>query len=642
LPDLTSAKVKYLDFETQSFCWHRGGNFSYGGDRIAGAAITVDDVPGAWYVPVRHADSLWNVPEENFRRWLKAHVETPGDWVNHNAKFDAHFAAEEGALFGGRLIDTLTLSKLIDSDRDFGKGGYGLDALSSDWLDEDIDDHDQRVQAYLKSLGKRDRKECRNYAEVPADIMGEYACQDVMTVRNLWANLQRRRDPMLERVWNTEILLTPVLFDMERAGLPVDVNELRAKEFQTRAEIAILQEMIHKDVGFAIEPWNTSDCYELLVNHFGLPVLAYTEAGNPSFDADALTSYAGHPDVVSDDRRRRVLKMMARCRDRNTLLTLFITKFQQFAVNGLMHSDYNQNVRTGRMSCKRPNAQQNSEDAKELIHPMEGCAFLSCDASQIEFRLIVHYIEDQKAIRAYAENPDTDFHTLVAGWCGIPRKPAKNVNFAMGYGGGKGKITKMLAGNMDIVGALGATADLMIAEGKVDASMRKQTFDALCQKRAEDVYDLYHRMLPTLKTTTYSAARVCKSRGFVFNSYGRIRRMPEKAAWRALNNLTQSAAADVLKERTVAIAPRYNSYVRGLGLDIRAQVHDEDLFHGPVEVTSDPTVQARIVRSLEDTAVKFLVPIRFDCKWSDKNWAIASSDGAKVKVDRALGSPVLA
>ena len=75
-----------------------------------------------------------------------------------------------------------------------------------------------------------------------------------------------------------------------------------------------------------------------------------------------------------------------------------------------MHPDYNQTVRTGRMSCRRPNAQQLSKEAKELILPFDNQHFVSFDESQVEFRLIVHYIQDSKAIEAFNENPDTDFH----------------------------------------------------------------------------------------------------------------------------------------------------------------------------------------------------------------------------------------
>ena len=58
---------------------------------------------------------------------------------------------------------------------------------------------------------------------------------------------------------------------------------------------------------------------------------------------------------------------------------------------------------------RRLSAQQLSERAKRLVHPPEGRAIVSADASQIEFRMMVQYTRDQDAIRAYNENSKTDF-----------------------------------------------------------------------------------------------------------------------------------------------------------------------------------------------------------------------------------------
>lgn len=112
----------------------------------------------------------------------------------------------------------------------------------------------------------------------------------------------------------------------------------------------------------------------------------------------------------------------------------------------------------------------------------------------------------------------------------------------------------------------------------------------------------------------------------MFNSYGRERRLPEKAAFRAFNSVVQSTAADAMKERTVATAPRYNKEIRDLGISISASVHDETLFNIPHEVAQDERELVKIKLLLEDTDVKFRVPIRSSCGRSDVNWKIAGGD----------------
>lgn len=624
LPRLHNADELYLDFETQSGDPKVPALRPYHGHRIAGICVTADEHPGSWYVPVRCAYSRWNLPLDQTLAWLRDVVGTCKAWVNHNVKFDAHFALQDGVMFNGKLVDTLTLSKIVESDR----FSYGLDELSEKWLEEDIAPYDKRLQAFLKGCKSKD------YGDVPGDIIGEYGCQDVLTTRKLYRYLLRRRHEQTEKVWHTEVLLTPVLFDMEVTGMHVDKTELMVKQYETLNSMLQLEEQLHTATGFAIRPHTNDDCYEVLCNKYGLPVLGLTENGDPSFDKDALTSYLAHPVVRSSPELTDIVMKIRKYRKLHTLNGLFLETFLREQVDGVMHPDYNQAVRTGRMSCRTPNAQQNSKEAKALVHPAPGCDFGSFDLSQIEFRLIAHYIRDERAIAAYAENPDTDFHQWVAEMCGIPRRPAKNVNFAMGFGGGKKRIVSMLAGNMELVGNLSARVDELVAEGKIDESQRQTMFSALCLARGEQVFAQYHGALPTLKQTSARAARNLELRGYVFNAYGRHRHLPPKAAFRAFNSIIQSTAADVMKDCTVQLAPRYNKWTRDHGITLCASVHDETLTNIPKEISHDPAVLSEIGRIIEHPSIEFRVPIRTSCGVSSNNWAEASSDAGKVELLR--------
>ena len=620
LPRLQHAHDLFLDFETRSGNPKEKALRPYHGHRIAGICITADDVQGAWYVPIRCNYPRWNLPLEPTLEWLRDVVKTCENWVNHNIKFDAHFARQDDVHFYGKLIDTLTLSKIIESDR----FEYGLDKLALDWLEEDITPYEKRLEAHLVGCRSQD------YGDVPGDIIGEYGCQDVLTTRKLYRNILRRRDDQTAGVWNTETLLTPVLYDMEVEGLRVDPQELMITQFKTLAEMLQLEEELHTVTGIAIRPHTNDDCYEVLCNKYGLPVLGFTDTSDPSFDKDALTSYLAHPVVRASEELTGIVNKIRRYRTRHTLNSLFLEVFLRENVDGLMHPDYNQCVRTGRLSCHKPNSQQNSKEAKALIHPAPGCDLVGYDYSQIEFRLIVHFIQDLKAIAAYADNPDIDFHQWVANMCGIPRRPAKNVNFAMGFGGGKKRIVSMLAANMELVGNLADKVDELVKQGTITEGQRQLTFQALCARRGEQVYAQYHEALPSLKSTSLRAARALELRGYVFNAYGRRRHLPAKAAFRAFNSVIQSSAADAMKERTVAIAPRYNEWTRQLGIRLCASVHDETLMNWPKETSGDVALIRRMAEQLEDTAVKFRVPMRASCGRSSNNWAECSSDAGKV------------
>src|SRR5690606_38245884 len=131
---------------------------------------------------------------------------------------------------------------------------------------------------------------------------------------------------------------------------------------------------------------------------------------------------------------------------------LFLESYKTKHVNGYLHPTFNQVVRTGRLSCGDPNMQQSNEAARNLIIPHEeGESILSVDYSQIEYRTIVHYINDRRAIAAFEKDPDTDFHDYVAKDIGVHRKPAKTLNFQNAFGAGVRKMEMALSAIPEIV-----------------------------------------------------------------------------------------------------------------------------------------------------------------------------------------------
>ena len=77
---------------------------------------------------------------------------------------------------------------------------------------------------------------------------------------------------------------------------------------------------------------------------------------------------------------------------------------------------------------------------RSLFLPEENEQWAAIDFSQQEPRILVHYaseygktrgIELEKAadfVEAYQNDPDMDFHTMVAEMANVPRKQAKTIN----------------------------------------------------------------------------------------------------------------------------------------------------------------------------------------------------------------------
>ena len=293
-----------------------------------------------------------------------------------------------------------------------------------------------------------------------------------------------------------------------------------------------------------------------------------------------------------DSKVVSIITDIAECRKIQTALTHFIEPYRELNVDGVLHSNYNQIVRTGRMSCREPNSQQLDEATKKLIHPRPGFEFVSNDLSQIEFRLIVHYLENQAAIKAYVENPNTDFHTLMAEKCNIGRRPAKTVNFGMGFGMGKRKLIASLL-------AHGSAAE------------------------AEKIYNDYHEALPELKPNSRRATAKAMRVGYVSNLFGRRRHLDKQIAHIGFNSVVQSTAADLLKAATVRLDEAIEACGLSEAIHIVASVHDETLFEIDQKILGDARTIPALVRMIETVpnGVSLSVPIRSSVGISANSWA---------------------
>lgn len=637
----------YLDFETTSGNSDLMSVNPWRNCKVAGFGLTVDTCDYALYV-----DYMRATPDEQYlyRDYLQRILWYAQFWINHNVKYDAHVACNDLQIAIPPWLNlkcTLTRAKLIDSDRGGARGGYGLDALAHSWLGRDINHFEDRLK---QSLGSS-----KDYGDAPPDILGEYCCEDVLTNRPLDDYIDARLPDRCQQVALTEMRLTSELVKLERRGLRFNITDLAKAQFATLNRMSKLDRELTEIVGRSFRPSVNKDCNEILCGQYGLPVLVHTkeavdlepgEVPNASFDNDALKMYEALPYAPQN-----VIGRIIEYRELSQRNSLFFTPLQEKMVvedslHALIHANYNQIVRTGRMSCSDPNAQQMDDFIRSLIIPPPGWSMISTDASQIEFRLMMHYIQDQVAIAAYTNDPNTDFYLLVAKRVGISRSAAKTLALATGYGEGKKKLIKQLTANKDIILAVKAEIEAL---GISNEQMRNAEFNARVTKRAENAYNSFHKMFSTLKATTKSAEQTCKLPdrrlgtgldvdhyyGYITNLYGRDRHLPYynkyrtdfktpdpyDKAWLAFSTLNQATAADLLKERFCALCAAIGDLqIYPIGL-----IHDEILMIAPTEIAEDFRTQRDIVAILEAPAVPISVPIRFSIGTSRLNWLEAKT-----------------
>jgi DNA polymerase I-like protein with 3'-5' exonuclease and polymerase domains len=642
LPKLAGASMIFLDYETTSGHPKRVSYNPFHCCGVAGFAITVDDNPTSWYIDYMR---MSYDDQRIVQAWLQEVYDGCEYWINQNVKYDMHVAASTRSTFkqtrsdsGKTILEawvnkdfppplpmamklrrevrhvcTLTMAKIENSDRLNNQ----LDALTKEYLGVDILPWYNALQPYL---GKKNK----DYGRIPGDVLGEYACQDVISGRDLYNAIAALIPEECYEVWGTEISVTWECFQTEQNGMPIRLAELQMEQAKSIMTMVKLEEELEAEVGWAFNPTQADDCYQVLCNHYGLPIVKYTTdddgnpTTNPSFDKYALAAYEQRPDAP-----KTVVNRIQKYRTHNQRNNLFLKPWQELAIDEIMNCTYNQLVRTGRMACSEPNAQQLNEWAKELVHPLPGWGFISMDYSQIEFRFIAHYLDDQRIIQAYIDDPDTDFHVWVAKLCGIKRKPAKTVNFGIAFGEGKKLLKSQLAANEDII----EWAMEIVRERETPEEDVMRVFSDLVEERTEDIYTSYYARLPNLRPTIKMAERAVRQRGYIKNWSGRRRRLPKKFAHKGFNTANQASAADLIKERWVALM----SHAEGLPIKTVAIVHDELLLMVPLDILHDPQLHTDLLAIMESPARPIKVPIRCSLGVSAESWKGAGADSDRKK-----------
>ena len=139
------------------------------------------------------------------------------------------------------------------------------------------------------------------------------------------------------------------------------------------------------------------------------------------------------------------------------------------------HLSESNGTKSFRFSYSNPPLQQMPSRDKELeplirrvFLPEDGGVWAKADISQQEFRLLVHHAllrnlpGAREAAELYRNNPDADFHALVAEMTGLDRDMAKAVNFAKVYGAGVEKFAEMIGKRLSEAQAIYAQYDIRL------------------------------------------------------------------------------------------------------------------------------------------------------------------------------------
>lgn len=602
-PNLSEAKEIAIDLETcdpnmesMGPGWPRGDGY------IVGYAVAVDGWAG--YFPVAHGGG-GNLDRRIVERWVKDVLATPADKIMHNATYDAGWLRASGFTINGRIYDTMLAAPLLDENR----FSYSLNALGFDYLKEVKSEQGLKEAAH--DFGVHAKKELW---KLPAMHVGEYAEQDAALTLKLWHHFKAlMRKEEVESIFNLETDVLPVLLDLTFKGIRFNREECerRVKEMQ-RKEADILK-YIKEQAGVKVDIWAAAS----IAHAFDKLAIQYprTAQGAPSFTKSFLDSHE-HP----------MAKMIVEARELNKTHGTFLEPYlRHSAKDGRIHTHFNQmrnedgGTVTGRLSASNPNLQQVPARhevigplVRSLFLPEEGDIWAANDFSSQEPRLLVHYATlldlpgAEKMAVAYRENPDTDFHQMVADLAGIKRKAAKTIGLGLMYGMGKAKLANSLDLPLDEASELIATfhSKVPFLKGTVDAVMKRIEHPA----SGGCIRTLLGRKcrFPLWEPVEWGVNKALPREQAVIEYGSRIKRA---GTYKGLNRLIQGSAADQTKAGMVAL--------HKAGFNLLLQVHDEIALS--VKTREEAVEASRVMTN----AVRLEVPSRVDVE-TGISWGTAA------------------
>lgn len=608
-PDLRGAGLIAIDCETRDpDLRERGSGAHKPGCYIAGVAVGTD-TGYREYFPIAHEQGP-NLPREAVLSWLGDQLRTPVPKIGANLLYDIGFLSEAGIEVGGLLYDVQIAEPLLDENR----FTYSLESLSKKYLG--IGKIDDDLDAYLiEHYGKKNPK--GNIWRAPSDIVRPYAIGDVNHPLEIFA----KQKPELEKqgLWDLFIMetkLVPMLAKMRRRGVRIDVPRAEAMYERMTEE----QERLQSEIGQDVSVWAAKSIAPLF-DKKGIEYPLTPKTKQPSLTKEFL-------ERCNEPLARTILEIRRLDKMRETFLQGSLLEVHD---QGRIHCQFNQmkgdegGTVTGRFSSSKPNLQfipTRTEEGKllrQMFIPDEGQKWYKFDYSQIEYRLIAHDANDMRmrgadeVVRKYIEDPNTDFHAVVAEMTGLDRSRAKTINFGLAYGEG---VDKLCAG-------LGVS-----------------------RKEGEKILNEYHRRAPFIKPLSDLAMSTAARTGVIETLMGRKRRFDTWALTRwkpngdrettvvphrvrgaqrfgthkALNARIQGSAADIMKKAMVDV---YESGVCDVLGVPSLTVHDE--LDGSYPDTKIGREALREMHHVMENCVKLTVPLVVEGEVGD-SWGSGSKE----------------
>ncbi len=432
--------------------------------------------------------------------------------------------------------------------------------------------------------------------------------------------LSKQREKEIEEAYQNKILseklvqlekeLIPVLEEMEKTGIKIDVDFLKKLSRRITSKLKRLEKKIYDLAGVEFNINSSQQLSEVLFEKLGISVagLRKTPKGVVSTAASELQKLKG---------KHKIINLILDYRELIKLKTTYIDALPKLVNHqNRIHTTYNQlGTTTGRISSSNPNLQNipiKGEWGKEIRKAFiaeEGYSLISADYSQIELRIVACIANDEKMIEAFKNNQD--IHKITAAEIyNIPlikvtpemRRQAKTLNFGIIYG-------MSIVGFAEASGVPRTKAKEFIEEYLRDFSGVAEYITRIKEKAKKDGYVETllgrKRFLPEIKSSNYP-----------------IRQAAERMA---INMPIQGTAADIMKVAMVTLWKRLKKETDNKAR-ILLQVHDElvlevrdDLIDEVSKITKEEMENVLEQPIFNEVRSIFKIPLEVEIK-AGSNW----------------------
>jgi DNA polymerase I-like protein with 3'-5' exonuclease and polymerase domains len=609
-----------------------------------------------------------------------------------NAKFDMHMLAKLGVtIVAGVIHDGVVLAHLLDENvshelKDMSNAliddkADQLEKVCKAWRDNEAKRRrsayavllKQRVDTILKSSGKKvfiDKEEkkavtfaakeqakeelkshihSRNkideitYDFIPLDIIAPYACADThytyILYKRFVSMVAGHAD--LRRLYGHEMQLTRVLFEMEHSGAKIDRAYLTALGPKLQDNIDKAEKVVYDAIGYKFNIGSDDQLRDALLKA-GVKLTKLTKGGaakrrqklpvtasDYSVDKEVLEFMAAEYPFADKVQNYRQAQKIKGTYQEGILDLLDAEDF--------LHSSFNQNVTTGRMSSKEPNVQnipsRDKTIRKAFIIPNDEYVMVFIDFSQVELRLTAHHSQDPVLLSCYPfEGPGQDVHSITCAEIvmGITLEElARRKNDKTGHIANDNSIEVCECNYcvVDFMRTIAKRVNFGIIYGAMGPTIARQVSKPnrpVSGEQCEEYIKKYFQKYRGVKEWISYICQIARRNGYVQNSFGRFRRIPliksknrwerERAERQFVNFMIQGDAADVFKEsfvRVDKIFKREKAKSRIINV-----VHDEIQFYWHKKELG----LLKEVKQEMENFPQFSVPLIAEISYSTRDW----------------------